>query len=74
MARYLRIDINSIDNWIIEDEYENEKELLDETDNFYHETCYYEEGYNENKSFVSVEQCAELWRGSDYLIAKVIEE
>lgn len=73
MARYLRIDVSSIDNWIIDDEYENETELFRETYEFYHSTFYDEDdGYELEKTFDSVEECKEMWEGSAFMIARII--
>lgn len=71
MAKYLRIDMNE-DKEEVTWHYDNEIDLIESTNEFYHETYRDEEGYNPQRMFKSIEECAELWEGNDYIIAKII--
>ena len=48
-------------------------ELLNETTQFYHDTFANEEDYDENKEFITLIDCIDLWEANGYGIAQVLK-
>lgn len=70
MARYIRYDFINDE---FSDTYSDLQDLLDVTNEFYHETFQNEEGYKEDKKYTTLNDAIELWEGSGYGIARIIE-
>ena len=70
MTEYIVFDF--INDNQIKEKYDSFEDLVKCTNEFYHDTFQNEEGYDENRKYITLDECIEIWEGSGFGVAEVL--